>query len=141
MRVVFYFSWLFPVYLTLFCTIASLKVLSMNVLDSETEDLNTEILLQHTALHLLFCSASKSLDFERNQINTLTEGKTHQCGVFAPFCSYCYAAAAQNIILSLKTRLDKCYFRRLERRTPEYFGNDQCLIVQLFLCRRSADRI
>ena len=42
-RVVFYFSWLCPVYLALFCLVASLKVLSMVVFDAETKVLDTNI--------------------------------------------------------------------------------------------------
>ena len=51
-RVVFYFSWLFPVQLTLFCTVASLKVPAMNVYDVATKVLDIEIFSQHTIANL-----------------------------------------------------------------------------------------
>ena len=44
-RVLFYFSCLCPVKLILFCTAASLKNLSMNIFDTETKVLDTELFL------------------------------------------------------------------------------------------------
>ena len=46
-RVVFYFSWLCPIYLILFCTVAR-KFLSMIVCDVETKVLDTEKFQEHT---------------------------------------------------------------------------------------------
>ena len=51
-RVVFYFSWLCPVYLTLFYTVISLRGPAMIVYDVETKVLDTEIFPQHTIANL-----------------------------------------------------------------------------------------
>ena len=54
LRVAFYFSWLCPVKLTLFCTVASLKVPSMTVYDVATKVLDTKIFHQHNIAGLIF---------------------------------------------------------------------------------------
>ena len=51
-RVVSYFSWLCAVKLTLFCTVASLKVSAVIVYDVATEILDTGIFPQHTIADL-----------------------------------------------------------------------------------------
>ena len=67
-RVVFYSSGLFPVQLTLFCTVVSLKVLPTIVFEVETKVLDTEMFPQHTIADLncgitiiVFFSQKKSL--------------------------------------------------------------------------------
>ena len=51
-RVVFYLSWLCPVSMTLFCTVASFKVPTMTVYDVATKVLDTEKFSQHNIADL-----------------------------------------------------------------------------------------
>ena len=56
-RVVFYFSWLRRFnWHSLFCTVASLKVFTMNVSDADTRVLNTETFPQQTITDLFILS-------------------------------------------------------------------------------------
>ena len=53
LRVIFYFSWVCLVYLTLSCTVASLKVSVMIVYDVATKILDTEIYPQYNIADLI----------------------------------------------------------------------------------------
>ena len=74
-RVVFYFSSILPVQLTLFCTVASLKVLFMIFFYAEIKVLDTDIFLQHTIADLI--SGIKFYCFVHSGETFTLKGNTH----------------------------------------------------------------
>ena len=80
-RVIFYFSWLCPVWLTLFCTTASLKVPAVIAYDVVTKVLDSEIFPQHTIAdlklwHYIYCFVQSGEAFTVKE-NAHTHKHTH----------------------------------------------------------------
>ena len=84
-RVAFYFSWLCPVWLTLFYTVISLRGPAMIVYDVKTKVLDTEIFPQHTIAnlnlwHYIYCfffSQEKPLRWKEINTHLYTHTHTH----------------------------------------------------------------
>ena len=81
-RVIFYFSWLCPVQLTLFCAVAGLKVPAMTAYDVATKVLDKELFSQHNIAGLnsgitFIVLFSQEKPLRRKKINTNTHTHTH----------------------------------------------------------------
>ena len=82
-RVVYCFSWLCPAWLTLFCTVTSLKGPAMIAYDVETKVLDTEIFPQQSLTwtsaitFIVFFSQEKPLRWKEINTPTHTRARTH----------------------------------------------------------------